>query len=40
MWTLEAVRRALAPMSGTDPAAAGFACEATLPLAAETIGFG
>ena len=39
MWTLAAVQRALAPMSGTDPAAAGFACEATLPLATETIGF-
>jgi NAD(P)-dependent dehydrogenase (short-subunit alcohol dehydrogenase family) len=40
MWTLEAVQRALAPMSGRDPAGAGFACEDTLALATETIGFG
>jgi hypothetical protein len=41
MWTLEAVRRALGPMSAASPApgAAGFACEDTLALASETIGF-
>jgi NAD(P)-dependent dehydrogenase (short-subunit alcohol dehydrogenase family) len=42
MWTLEAVRRALEPMSAASPAApgaAGFACEDTLALASETIGF-
>jgi NAD(P)-dependent dehydrogenase (short-subunit alcohol dehydrogenase family) len=39
MWTLDAIQRALAPLSGSDPAPAGFACEATLPLAGETIGF-
>ena len=47
MWTLEAVHRALGPLFGHDgahgPAAvppAGFACEDTLALATETIGFG
>ena len=50
MWTLESVHRALGPMSasGAPPAAApadaapppaGFACEDTLALATETIGF-
>src|SRR5262245_9682607 len=42
MWTLESVRRALGPMSAASPAApgaAGFACEDTLALASETIGF-
>jgi 3-oxoacyl-[acyl-carrier protein] reductase len=44
MWTLEAVHRALAPMSALAAAAdeeppPGFACEATMALAAETIGF-
>jgi NAD(P)-dependent dehydrogenase (short-subunit alcohol dehydrogenase family) len=48
MWTLESVHRALAPMSAGSPAAswsapgpapAGFACEDTMTLAAETIGF-
>jgi len=42
MWTLESVRRALGPMSAASPAApgaAGFACEDTLSLASETIGF-
>ena len=40
MWTLESVHRALAPMSAAaDPAAPGFACEDTMALAAETIGF-
>jgi NAD(P)-dependent dehydrogenase (short-subunit alcohol dehydrogenase family) len=45
MWTLDSVRRALAGVfAGSDPSArppaAGFACEDTLALAAETIGFG
>ena len=42
MWTLESVRRALGPLSaasGAAPGAAGFACEDTLALATETIGF-
>ena len=42
MWTLESVRRALGPLSAASPAApgaAGFACEDTLSLASETIGF-
>jgi 3-oxoacyl-[acyl-carrier protein] reductase len=39
MWTLESVRRALGPMSAAAPRPAGFACEDTLALAAETIGF-
>ena len=42
MWTLEAVQRALGPMSAASaaaPGAAGFACEDTLALATETIGF-
>jgi NAD(P)-dependent dehydrogenase (short-subunit alcohol dehydrogenase family) len=39
MWTLESVRRALGPMSAAPPHPAGFACEDTLALAAETIGF-
>ena len=44
MWTLEAVHRALAPMSARAAAAdeapaPGFACEDTMALAAETIGF-
>jgi NAD(P)-dependent dehydrogenase (short-subunit alcohol dehydrogenase family) len=43
MWTLEAVHRALRPLFAHDGAAAppaGFACEDTLTLATETIGFG
>jgi NAD(P)-dependent dehydrogenase (short-subunit alcohol dehydrogenase family) len=43
MWTLDSVARALAPVfAAADPSApaAGFACEDTLALAAETIGFG
>jgi NAD(P)-dependent dehydrogenase (short-subunit alcohol dehydrogenase family) len=43
MWTLDSVRRALAPVFPAAPAgppAAGFACEDTLALATETIGFG
>src|SRR6516164_2610849 len=47
MWTLDSVHRALAPVFGTEPAEgspggpppAGFACEDTLALATETIGF-
>jgi NAD(P)-dependent dehydrogenase (short-subunit alcohol dehydrogenase family) len=49
MWTLESVHRALGPVfnsgvfnsgvSGSAPASAGFACEDTLALASETIGF-
>jgi hypothetical protein len=44
MWTLESVSRALAPMSASaappgEPPPAGFACEDTLALATETIGF-
>jgi NAD(P)-dependent dehydrogenase (short-subunit alcohol dehydrogenase family) len=47
MWTLDSVHRALAPVFGTEPAEgppggplpAGFACEDTIALAAETIGF-
>jgi 3-oxoacyl-[acyl-carrier protein] reductase len=43
MWTLDSVRRALDPVFGAGPAgeppAAGFACEDTLALASETIGF-
>ena len=42
MWTLEAVQRALGPMSAASavaPGAAGFACEDTLALATDTIGF-
>jgi NAD(P)-dependent dehydrogenase (short-subunit alcohol dehydrogenase family) len=40
MWSLDAVASALAPMAAGDPPTAGFACEDTLALAAETIGFG
>src|ERR1700730_6147854 len=45
MWTLESVRQALGPVFGSAasaaaaPASAGFACEDTLALASETIGF-
>jgi NAD(P)-dependent dehydrogenase (short-subunit alcohol dehydrogenase family) len=39
MWTPESVRRALGPMSAAPPGAPGFACEDTLALASETIGF-
>jgi 3-oxoacyl-[acyl-carrier protein] reductase len=44
MWTLDSVSRALGPMAASGAAAgaappAGFACEDTLALAAETIGF-
>jgi 3-oxoacyl-[acyl-carrier protein] reductase len=43
MWTLDSVRQALdAEFAAADPSAptAGFACEDTLTLATETIGFG
>jgi 3-oxoacyl-[acyl-carrier protein] reductase len=39
MWSLDAVRSALGPMSAADDPAAGFACEDTVALADETIGF-
>jgi NAD(P)-dependent dehydrogenase (short-subunit alcohol dehydrogenase family) len=39
MWTLESVQRALSPMFTGAPGPAGFACEDTLALATETIGF-
>jgi 3-oxoacyl-[acyl-carrier protein] reductase len=42
MWTLESVQRALSPMftaAPGPPGAAGFACEDTLALATDTIGF-
>lgn len=39
MWTLDAVERAMGAFSKPD-ATPGFACEATLALADETIGFG
>jgi hypothetical protein len=47
MWTLDSVHRALGPVFPAEPAAgapggppAGFACEDTIALATETIGFG
>jgi len=39
MWTLESVHAALGPAFGDAAPAAGFACEDTLALATETIGF-
>jgi 3-oxoacyl-[acyl-carrier protein] reductase len=39
MWTLESVQRALSGMFRSTPGSAGFACEDTLALATETIGF-
>jgi Enoyl-(Acyl carrier protein) reductase len=39
MWTLESVHAALSPAFGDVAPAAGFACEDTLALATETIGF-
>jgi 3-oxoacyl-[acyl-carrier protein] reductase len=39
MWSLDAVRSALGPMSEGDASVAGFACEDTVALADETIGF-
>ena len=38
MWTLDAVAQALAPLAA-EGSATGFACEDTLALAGETIGF-
>ena len=40
MWTLDSVASALGPAFTGDGTAAGFACEDTLSLASETIGFG
>ena len=43
MWTLDSVHRALGPLFPVPdgaPPQAGFACEDTLALATETIGFG
>ncbi len=40
MWTLDSVAGALGPAFTGDGTAAGFACEDTLSLASETIGFG
>ena len=46
MWTLDSVHRALGPLfpgpdgASSPPPQAGFACEDTLALATETIGFG
>jgi NAD(P)-dependent dehydrogenase (short-subunit alcohol dehydrogenase family) len=41
MWSIEAISRALGPMSeaGQQPPPAGFACEDTLSLADQTLGF-
>jgi NAD(P)-dependent dehydrogenase (short-subunit alcohol dehydrogenase family) len=39
MWSLDAVASALAPLAGADPPSPGFACEDTMALATETIGF-
>jgi NAD(P)-dependent dehydrogenase (short-subunit alcohol dehydrogenase family) len=39
MWTLESVHAALGPAFTDAPSGAGFMCEDTLALAAETIGF-
>ena len=40
MWTLDSVAGALGPAFTGDGSTAGFACEDTLSLASETIGFG
>jgi NAD(P)-dependent dehydrogenase (short-subunit alcohol dehydrogenase family) len=40
MWTLGSVARAIGPAFTGDGSEAGFACEDTLSLASETIGFG
>jgi len=40
MWTLESVAEAIGPAFSGDGSRAGFACEDTLSLAGETIGFG
>lgn len=39
MWTPDSIAAALSPAFGGTGEAAGFACEATLPLASQTIGF-
>jgi hypothetical protein len=39
MWTLDSVHAALSPAFGDATSGAGFACEDTLALASETIGF-
>ncbi len=39
MWTLDSIASALGPAFSGDGDGAGFACEATLPLASKTIGF-
>jgi NAD(P)-dependent dehydrogenase (short-subunit alcohol dehydrogenase family) len=39
MWSLESIASALAPMAAADAPSGGFACEDTLALASETIGF-
>jgi len=40
MWTADSVAAAIGPAFTGDGTGAGFACEDTLPLATETIGFG
>jgi len=40
MWTLDSVADAIGPAFGGDGCRAGFACEDTLSLASQTIGFG
>jgi 3-oxoacyl-[acyl-carrier protein] reductase len=40
MWTLDSVAEMIGPSFSGDGLAAGFACEDTLSLASETIGFG
>jgi len=40
MWTPDSVAEAIGPSFGGDGLSAGFACEDTLSLASETIGFG
>jgi hypothetical protein len=40
MWTLDSIASALGPAFTGDGNAAGFACEDTLSLADQTIGFG
>jgi 3-oxoacyl-[acyl-carrier protein] reductase len=40
MWTLDSVADAIGPSFSGDGLSAGFACEDTLSLASETIGFG
>jgi hypothetical protein len=40
MWDFDSVAQALGPAFDGAGDGAGFACEATLPLADQTIGFG